>query len=246
LPAPSREQPDEEQKPAEQEAAEQLLTEYPLRNVGASPEDDFDWSWAWFEDYDLTGDADSGVTDGEPERVIEPDEVEASVELATTGWALYMDVYPDPANAVRPIWSQTACPKSRNERKPYSQQAMVMDPTVTKTMRSRTRGAKGKPEQTRYQAGSESLRWSVKWWRTTRKSSQMSASLEPDQLASPSHSKLPIVVFVFACWRRVAGMWSDASSGRAVVRAMATRFTGWMDLGFEPSAAPCDTPGSGI
>ena len=92
------EQPDEEQKPAEQEAAEQLLTEYPLRNVGASPEDDFDWSWAWFEDYDLTEDADSGVTDGQPERVIEPDEVVASVELATTGWALYIDMYPAPAN----------------------------------------------------------------------------------------------------------------------------------------------------
>jgi hypothetical protein len=92
------EQPDEEQKPAEQEAAEQLLTEYPLRNVGASPEDDFDWSWAWFEDYDLTEDADSGVTDGQLERVIEPDEVEASVELATTGWALYIDMYPAPAN----------------------------------------------------------------------------------------------------------------------------------------------------
>jgi hypothetical protein len=93
-------EPDKEQKPAEQKAAEQLLIEYPLRNVGASPEDDFDWSWAWFEDYDLKEDADSGVTDGQPELVTEPDEVDhpASVELATTGWALYIDVYPDPAD----------------------------------------------------------------------------------------------------------------------------------------------------
>jgi hypothetical protein len=38
--------------------------------------------------------------------------------------------------------------------------------------------------------------------------------------------------------RRVEGILSDASSGRAVVRATVTRFTGCIDPGFGPSVAP--------